>query len=269
MIDKMQIKHNFGRHAARYDRYAAVQAQVGRTLLACCPRQDVQSVIDLGCGTGGFTQHLRDLYPAARITAVDVSGQMIARARDVLGQDHIQYRVADAETFAFSEAPDLIASNACLQWFMDPERALTRYRKALGPHGSLVFSVFGPRTFCELGDVFSRLLGHAAELSVKAFPDYHIYECLLRRLFTAVQARHVFMEQTYASLWDLLVTIKYTGARGHGLPFASFSRRNIDRLDALYRATYGRIVATYEVGYFAGQQSRIQDSGPRIEELGA
>ena len=108
MIDKNQIQTNFDRHADHYDLYAQVQDRVGRALLAQCPAQHAHTILDIGSGTGTFTQHVRDRDAHAHITAVDLCPTMIEVARGKLGEDHMGYVVGDAETLPFPGPYDLI-----------------------------------------------------------------------------------------------------------------------------------------------------------------
>jgi malonyl-CoA O-methyltransferase len=249
MIDKKQIQSNFSRYATQYDTFATIQTEVGKNLLAYCPEGDIEHILDVGCGTGIFTQYLQNRYDAADITAIDLCRDMIDVARQKKGMEGIRYQVADAEALQTMSSFDLIASNACIQWLSRTEAALTSYRDRLTSFGSLVFSAFGPRTFCELADSLSRLLGRTVTISSKIFQDHRMYECYLRCVFHEVTVECQCMEQVYDSLWDLLKTIKYTGVRGIGLGTHSLSRREIAALETIYLATYGRIVATYDVVY--------------------
>jgi len=260
MIDKTQIKSNFARHADHYDLYAQVQDCVGQALLATCPAQRMDSILDIGSGTGTFTQHVRDRYAHAHITAVDLCPTMIEVAREKLGKDHMVYVVGDAETLPLPGPYDLILSNVCMQWFSDLAGALKTYGQALTDQGMLVFSMFGPKTFCELSHALSCLMGRPAALSAEGFYQAREIECYLRRAFDTVTVQCDVVEQPYDTVWDLLKTIKYTGTKGSGAGVAALSRPQIEALDKIYRATYGRVVASYEVFYCAASDVKRCDS---------
>jgi len=249
MINKSQIQFNFARHAGHYDDYAQVQDRVGQVLLEHCPDQGVASVLDIGCGTGTFTQHMRDGYSNVHITAVDLCPNMIEVAMTKLGPDHMAYVVGDAEVLPLSGPFDLITSNVCMQWFSDLAEAVKIYSQALTARGTLAFSVFGPKTFCELSHALSCLLGQPMALSAQGFYGAPEIECYLRRVFDSVSVLRDVVEQPYASVWDLLKTIKYTGTKGHGVGGQDLSRKHIEALDKIYKASYGRVVASYEVFY--------------------
>ena len=217
MINKQQIQSNFARHAGHYDDYAQVQDRVGQVLLEQCPDQGAESVLDIGCGTGTFTQHIRECYANAHITAVDLCPNMIEKARAKLGGDHMAYVVGDAEALPLPGPYDLITSNVCMQWFSDLAEALKIYSRSLTTGGMLVFSVFGPKTFCELSHALSCLLGRPMTLSAQGFYGAPEIECYLRRVFDSVSIQCDVVEQPYNTVWDLLKAIKYTGTKGHGV----------------------------------------------------
>jgi malonyl-CoA O-methyltransferase len=249
MIDKTLIQSNFARHASHYDLYAQVQDRVGQALLAFCPDKGVEAALDIGCGTGTFTQHVRDRYTKAHITAVDLCPNMIEVARTKLGTDHMTYEVGDAELLPLPGFYDLIVSNVSMQWFSDLAGAIKTYGQVLTGGGTLAFSVFGPKTFCELSYALNCLLGRPTALSAEGFYEASDIECYLRRVFDSVKIRKDVVEQSYNSVWDLLKTIKYTGAKGSGVGGQTLSRQHIEALDKIYRATYGHVVASYDVFY--------------------
>lgn len=67
-------------------------------------------VVDLGCGSGAVAEALRARFDSTLI-GVDASAEMLAEAT---GYDHLQK--ADIATWAPSEPPALIFSNAALHW---------------------------------------------------------------------------------------------------------------------------------------------------------
>ncbi len=50
-------------------------------LIARIPLKSPRSIVDLGCGAGNVTEALKARWPEARITGVDSSPEMLARAR--------------------------------------------------------------------------------------------------------------------------------------------------------------------------------------------
>ena len=69
-------------------------------------------VVDLGCGNGALTAKLADR--GYRVTGIDASGEMIARAR--AAHPELAFRCEDALSFSLDEPADAIFSNAVFHW---------------------------------------------------------------------------------------------------------------------------------------------------------
>lgn len=100
-------------------------------------------ILDIGCGPGNSTAVLRGRWPEARITGIDNSAEMLATARSE-GEPTAEYVLADAHHYdPAPSAPDLIVSNATLQWLPGHRDLLPRWAAALRPGASLAFQVPG------------------------------------------------------------------------------------------------------------------------------
>ncbi|MGW6918938.1 methyltransferase domain-containing protein [Kitasatospora sp. NPDC054939] len=130
----------------QYLRFADERTRPLRDLLArvpAIPHEPVATVLDIGCGPGNSTAVLRELWPAARITGVDSSPEMLATAR-AEGEPTADYLLADARGYDPAPArPDLIVSNATLQWIPGHLDLLPRWIAALPPGGVFALQVPG------------------------------------------------------------------------------------------------------------------------------
>jgi trans-aconitate 2-methyltransferase len=99
-----------------------------------------ERVVDLGCGPGNTTATLPARWPGAQVVGVDNSPEMIDQARrDVSG---IEFRLEDIAGYdPAADAPDLILSNAALQWVPDHLTHFPRWVGALPSRGVLAFQV--------------------------------------------------------------------------------------------------------------------------------
>jgi malonyl-CoA O-methyltransferase len=161
-MDKKIIKNNFSRYAHLYDKYSRIQEKIAAELIENISPNGFRSILELGCGTGNFTRLLRDRFGQARVKALDISPEMIALCRRKLPKKGLEFILADAEELGLNESFDLITSNATFQWFLDLEATLAKYAACLRNSGLMLFSTFGPKTFCELDWVLKSIFKDAA-----------------------------------------------------------------------------------------------------------
>ena len=238
MQTKEIIERNFSRYAPFYDKYADIQLAAAKRLLEVLPKGGVDSVLEIGCGTGNYTRLVRTRFPAARIKALDFSSRMIEVARQKLQGDGVEFITADAEEFDPDGPFDLVTSNAAFQWFIRPEETIRKFREALAGGGRLAFSTFGPKTFWELRE----MLDDGSGVASGGFLDEEALEKMLNGYFSNVCIKKLVVKEVYPSIVELLRKIRYTGVRGGGkraFPWKS--------TEGLYRKRFGRIEVTYEI----------------------
>lgn len=139
-----------------------------------------QTIVDLGCGPGHLTRHLRALWPDAQILGVDSSAEMVEEAiRDNI-DSQANYDICDVSTWNPVAPVDLFVSNAVFQWVPDHFAAIDRLLGHLNPHG--VFALQVPnnsnaathQTLIDLADDprFAAALEHVRRPPVLNADDY-------------------------------------------------------------------------------------------------
>lgn len=117
-----------------YDSKHNFVAEYGKGLLEFVPRNNNQSILDLGCGTGVLTAKLANL--GEKVIGVDSSENMITKAQS---QYHdIEFKVCDALALPFSDEFDVVFSNAVFHWINDHNVLLCNIHKVLKENGLLV-----------------------------------------------------------------------------------------------------------------------------------
>jgi SAM-dependent methyltransferase len=113
-------------------------------LSALLPELRGRKAVDLGCGFGWFCRWARE-QGAAEVLGIDVSENMLARARADTADAAITYLRADMERVELPEAAfDVAYSSLALHYIENLERLLANVHRALVPGGYLVFSAEHP-----------------------------------------------------------------------------------------------------------------------------
>lgn len=129
---------------AIYERYKVYRDRPALDLLVQIPGDlQVDEAWDLGCGTGEHAALLTIRHPGARVHGLDSSPEMLAKAR--ARKEPVDWVLAGIEDFAPPVAPDLIFTNAALQWLPDHARLYPRLAGMLADGG--VFASQTPMAF--------------------------------------------------------------------------------------------------------------------------
>jgi len=114
------------------------------TLRAMLPDLRDRRVVDLGCGFGWFCRFARKAG-AAQVLGIDVSENMLARARETTSDAAIVYHQADLESLVLPEgAFDVAYSSLTLHYLENLAALFAQVHRTLAPGGRFVFSVEHP-----------------------------------------------------------------------------------------------------------------------------
>jgi ubiquinone/menaquinone biosynthesis C-methylase UbiE len=118
--------------------------------------------LDVGCGTGAFTQLLLDRCAPGRISAVDPSAEQIAFARETSAAKRVDFQIGDAQSLPFgSNAFDAAVMALVITFIPDPGKAVAELRRVTKPGGTIgaymwdFFNKGFPRQF--LSDAVERM----------------------------------------------------------------------------------------------------------------
>lgn len=130
--------------AARYVTFETERTRPVHDLLAAIPLERAAHVVDAGCGPGNSTEALSARFPTARVLAFDSSLDMCAAARRRLPEAQVEQWRLEAWAARGGEhgtRPDVILSNAVLQWVPDHASLLPTLVERLAPGGVLALQV--------------------------------------------------------------------------------------------------------------------------------
>lgn len=98
-----------------------------------------KSILDIGSGAGQILKHLIQITPHdTRLVAIDLSTQMLIRARRRMGSPRPIYVTADMTKLPFADgAFDCVTCGWVMEYQADPRPALREIWRVLEPGGSL------------------------------------------------------------------------------------------------------------------------------------
>jgi len=92
--------------------------------------------LDVGCGTGVFTELVVEMCSPASVIAIDPSQAQIDLALTKPVAQRADFRVADAQTLPFSDCTfDIVVSSLVINFIADRPRALDEMRRVCKPGG--------------------------------------------------------------------------------------------------------------------------------------
>ncbi|MBA3661146.1 MAG: methyltransferase domain-containing protein [Gammaproteobacteria bacterium] len=153
MHSKHALKNHFNRAAETYDASSVIQKAAGHCLVNKIKQHVINAphIIDLGCGSADFTEHLAAFMTYDKFYAIDIAEKLLEKAKSRLRYVPIQFFLADYDCFHFPLlAFDLIVSNMALQWSIDFPAILQRIHLHLKSQGIVAFSLPLQETFQEL-----------------------------------------------------------------------------------------------------------------------
>ena len=102
-----------------------------------------ERIVDVGCGSGAVSIALaQQVGPGGHVMGIDISGPMLARARQIAPAGlPVDFVLADATVHPFDPASlDLLVSRFGVMFFADPALSFANLRRALKPSGRLAFA---------------------------------------------------------------------------------------------------------------------------------
>jgi len=148
--------------ATQYLRFGGERSRPFFDLLARVGAELPSCVVDMGCGPGNLTVLLAERWPSAAVCGVDSSPQMIGAARKLVPAGMLRstgstgpgpvltshapglsFMLDDVRHWEPQSLPDVIISNAVLQWVPGHRELLVRWADWLADDGWLAFQVPG------------------------------------------------------------------------------------------------------------------------------
>ncbi len=164
-----QASKYFAANAVNWEKLRALhvhEAEVEQHMLDLIGKNTIDTVVDLGTGTGRVLELLSS--QAKSLIGLDLSREMLGFARANLekhGLRNAQVRQADLYALPLADhAADLVTIHQVLHFLDDPQKALLEVRRILKPKGRVLVVDFAPHDLEELRNEHAhRRLGISAE----------------------------------------------------------------------------------------------------------
>jgi len=144
----IKIAESFGSASKSYDVSARLQRFSGKHLMPWLPNRNDLRVLDLGSGTGFFTDLLATSYN--QVIGLDFSKEMLRFAQGCRNKN-IVWLEADAHKIPLQdESIDFIYSNLVIQWCEPLDVAIKEMLRVLKPGGLIIFTTLVDGTLHEL-----------------------------------------------------------------------------------------------------------------------
>jgi SAM-dependent methyltransferase len=247
---KPQVRFDDG---AAYERMGGTWSRLaGQTFIDWIAPRSGLRWIDVGCGSGAFTELLVERCAPAEVQGIDPSEEQLAFARRRPAARLAEFRQGDAGALPFSEDRFDAAVMALVIFFVpDPAKGVAEMARVVSPGGMVAAYAWDM-----LGGGFplvpfrAEMLALGVELPMPPRSDVSKMEAL-RDLWTgsgldAVETRIIAVQRTFADFDDLWTT---TLGSSFGQTVATMAPGDVEQLklrmrerlpaDAAGRITYG------------------------------
>lgn len=246
---KQAVRKAFDKAADSYDHHAQFQRKVGSLLMDMLPRNlSGKVIVDLGCGTGYFSEQLA--ARGAEVICVDLSSQMLEKARQRCGEQNVSYVCMDAESLSLSDCSvDYVFSSLALQWCHELEKPFHQIRRVLKPDGQALFTTLIEGSLFELESSWRKVDKHQ---HINRFHStIQVKIALAQAECDRYHLKSTHMTMWYPSAFELMKDLKGIGAnhvsgRSGGLT----ARRTLLDVEQAYQEIKndeGLLPATYHV----------------------
>jgi malonyl-CoA O-methyltransferase len=211
-LDNTRIARAFLKSLKTYDTQASVQQGMARDLMAelkaHSPGQ-LDSVLELGCGTGQLTERMLSSFRIAHYVANDLVPEFrvpIGRTLDEHRKTNGSFLAGDMEALScFPDNLSLIVSGATFQWLKDIKGFVARMSRHLAPEGILAFSTFGPDNCKEISALTGLGLAYPTLAELKGY---------LNGTYQILVAHESHETRFFDTSMEVLRHLKATGVNG-------------------------------------------------------
>lgn len=230
MINKSLVKRRFKKSLATYEENAHIQKEMAEKLIKMLPSKNYDSILEIGSSTGILTKNIKKNLKFKHYTAIDIVGESRKYIEKIIPD--ADFLEGDIEEIELNETYDLIISNACLQWCINPSAVVKKLQKKLNQCAIMAVTLFGEENLKELKSYFNIKMQAPIE-----FENIISQETETIKLY-------------FNSPKDILKHIKYTGA--NALTEYKLTRTKLSEFEQYYKEHYSedsKVYITYNPRY--------------------
>lgn len=240
MEGKELIKKRFAHNLDGYDALSVVQRavckHVDELLGSILPSVEGHVALELGAGTGFFTEHLLRRFHDKSWTINDIVPETETYLEKVVAKsgynNPITFVWGDAESIAFPANMSLLASASLFQWFDALDVFLKRVGTNIAKGGYVVFSSFGANNFFEIREAS---FGNKGIL----FPNYEKVMMWCREAgFEILHSDDYIHELVFPTVSDMIHYLRDTGVNGSSK--GSWSRAEYNDFCTRYKESFSK-----------------------------
>jgi len=251
VLDKRQMRSSFSQASKSYDAMASLQRKVGKELIKQVQLKDDALVLDVGCGTGFFTQQLQNVAGLQNIIALDIALPMLLKTQLRESCESVPLVCADAEQLPLTaNSLDGVVSNLALQWCASLGEMFSEVQRVLRANGQFVFSTFGESALCELKAAWAEVddYPHVNEFCSEQDIKLQLQKAGFKNIRTI---KHTYLVK-YANVMELMRELKGIGAHNVSRQRNKqlTSKGQIQSMVAAYPVDEeGQVTASFEIIY--------------------
>lgn len=149
---------NFKKHFSTYNHYAYVQKKVAKELIKWIPKNNIQTALEIGCGTGIFTKQIINyLHPKILIL------NDYYDTRQFLSVPYSNFLLGDIEKIKLPNT-EIILSSSVFQWLRNLN---TLFEKLSQKCSILTFSMYVEGNLKEIKEHFDHSLNYQTPANIK------------------------------------------------------------------------------------------------------
>ena len=245
-IEAKRIHIRFTRALSSYDNHADAQRRISSKLASLLPNQAetrYRRVLEIGCGTGGFTGALKQQCHIDEWILNDLCEDCQKKIEQLFPGTPPLFIAGDAETLSFPGKYDLIASASAFQWMKEPETFLHKLSGLLVPQGMLLFSTFVPGNLYEIKELTGKGLVYPTSDTLVGW--------LSTAGFNLLHYEEETIVLTFKTPLDVLRHLKATGvtATGNGRWTRGRQESFCRHYSEQFTTTTGQVTLTYRPLY--------------------